>query len=218
MLAHTRGKFHQHSICGSQVTYFQMFSWQCSIHQMAPFWEFPGLFSPKYHLNQLKVGPEVFHHKKKTVYKHCFKTKCLGTNRMHPKFTVLVHFWARFILGKRKILPKAKKFSETTFFGLSNDTIPHNLTQVSDKSQNSHKNYQKDLFFGPKCPLGPSQQVKTNFHIAYNRPIHPWFLNAQLLTSGCLSFSTLPGRYPYFFELEIQLGPILGFWGNNSSK
>ena len=159
MLAHTRCNFHQHSICGSQVTYFQMFSWQCSIHQMAPFWEFPGLFSPKYHLNQLKVGPEVFHHKKKTVYKHCFKTKCLGTNRMHPKFTVLVHFWARFILGKRKILPKAKNFSETTFFGLSNDTIP--------KSQINRriliKIIKKTYFLGPNSHWGQANRSKQIF-------------------------------------------------------
>ena len=143
MVIHTSGKFHQHYICGSQVTNFQMFSWQCSIHQIALFWEFLGLFSTKYSPNMLKLGPEVFHHKKKTVYEQYFKTKCLGTNGMYQKFTVLVHFWARFTLGKRKILPKTKI---TTFFGLSNYIIP--------KSQIDRrillKIIKKTLFWGSK--------------------------------------------------------------------
>ena len=125
MVIHNRGKFHQHSICGSQVINFQMFSWQCSIHEMAPFWGFLGPFSPKYGSNQLKFEVEVVYHKTKTVYEQCFKIKCLSTtNGMYPKFTVLVHFWAQFTPGKQKILPKNKIFPETTFFRLSNDTSP----------------------------------------------------------------------------------------------
>ena len=60
----------------------------------------------------------------------------------------------------------------------------------------------KKPFFGQKiglnCPLGSSQRVNTDSHIAYNRTIHPKFLAPQVLASGNLSFSVLPFRYPCF--------------------
>ena len=37
MVIHARNKFHQYSIPGSQVMNFQMFLWQCSIHEIASF-------------------------------------------------------------------------------------------------------------------------------------------------------------------------------------
>ena len=92
MVIHNHGSFHQHSICGSQVMNFQMFSWRCSIHQMALFGGFLGPFSPKYGSNLLKFGPEIVYYKKKTFYKQCFKINCLSTNGAYLKFTVLVHF------------------------------------------------------------------------------------------------------------------------------
>ena len=122
MVTHNCGKFHHDSICGSKVINFQMFSWWCSSHEIDPFCGFLGLLSPKYGSNLLKCGPEVFHHKTKTVYEQCFKIKCLRTNGMFPKLTVLVHFWAQFTPGKPKILPKIKILPETNFLELSNDT------------------------------------------------------------------------------------------------
>ena len=101
-------------------------------------------------------------------------------------------------------------------------TIRWHKSQVPDKSENSYKNYQRYPFLGPKmgpnCPLGTPQGLHTISHIAYNRDIYPHFLDPQLLTSGYLSFWTIPWRYPYFRGLEAQLGPIWGFSSNNSSK
>ena len=94
MEVHNCGKFHWCSICGCQVINFQMFSWQCSIHEMAPFGGFLGPFSPKYGSSLLKFRPEVFFHKTKTVSEKSFKIKCLCGNRTYPKLTDLVHFWA----------------------------------------------------------------------------------------------------------------------------
>ena len=96
-----------------------MFSWQCTIHEMAPFGGgggggFLGPFFPKYGSSLLKFRPEVVSHKTKTVYEESFKIKCLSRNGTHPKLTGLVIFSAQFIPAKPKILPKNKIFPETT--------------------------------------------------------------------------------------------------------
>ena len=96
IVIHNHGKFHQCSICGSQVINFQMFSWQCSTHEMASFGGFLSPFSPKYGSILLKLCLEVVYHKKKAVCKQCFKIMCLSTNWTYPKFTVLVYFWTQF--------------------------------------------------------------------------------------------------------------------------
>ena len=131
MVIHNRGKFHQYSISCSQVIKFQMFLWQCSIHEMAPFRGFLGLFSPKYSSVLLKISPEVVYCKKNIMCKKSFKIKRLSANRMYPKFTVLVRFWAQFAPRKQRILLKTKILPETTFLGLSNYTSP--------KSQINHR-------------------------------------------------------------------------------
>ena len=67
-----------------------MFSWQCSIHEMAPFFGGGGVlgpFSPKCGSSLLKFRPAVVSHKTKTVSEHSFKIKCLSGNRTYPKFT-----------------------------------------------------------------------------------------------------------------------------------
>ena len=94
MEVHNFGKFHKCSICGCQVINFQMFSWRCSIHEMAPFGGFLGPFSHKYGYSLLKFRPEVVSHKTKTVSEQSFKIKCLCGNRTYPKSMDLVHFWA----------------------------------------------------------------------------------------------------------------------------
>ena len=68
-----------------------MFSWQCSIHEMAPFGGFLGPSSPKYGSSLLKFRPEVVSHKTKTVSEQSFKIKCLCGNRTYPKLMDLVH-------------------------------------------------------------------------------------------------------------------------------
>ena len=117
-----RGKFHLYIICGSKFINFQMFSWRCSSYKMGPFWEFLGLFSPKYRSNLLKFGSKVVYHNTKAVCERCFKITCLSGNGTYPKFSVLVHFWAQFTLRKMKILPKIKILPETASLGLSDDT------------------------------------------------------------------------------------------------
>ena len=66
-----------------------MFSWRCSIHEMAPFGGFLGSFSHKYGSSLLKFRPEVVSHKTKTVSEQSFKIKCLCGNRTYPKKGVL---------------------------------------------------------------------------------------------------------------------------------
>ena len=63
-------------------------------------------FSPKYGTSLLKFWPEVVYYQIQTVPKQSFKIKCLSGNGTYPKLKVLVDFWAQFILGKPKILPK----------------------------------------------------------------------------------------------------------------
>ena len=123
MMIHNHGKLHQPSICGSKVINFQMFSWRCSSHKMGPSWGFLGPFFPKYGSNLSKFGPEVAHHKRRTGCE-CFKIMCLSTNRVYPRSSFLVHFWAQFTPGKRNILSKTKIFPETASLGLSDDTSP----------------------------------------------------------------------------------------------
>ena len=101
-----------------------MFSWRCSIHEMAPFGGFLGPFSPKYGSSLLKFRPEVVSHKKKTVSEQSFKIKCLCGNRTYPKLMDLVHFWAQFTSGKPKILPKNEVFPETASYDYKITQVP----------------------------------------------------------------------------------------------
>ena len=59
MKMYNPGKFHFYSISGCQVMKFEMFSWQCSIHEMAHFRRFLGPNSPKYGQILLKFLPDV---------------------------------------------------------------------------------------------------------------------------------------------------------------
>ena len=77
--------------------------------------------SPKYGTSLLKFWPEVVSNKKKAVSKQSFKIKCLCGNGTYPKLKVWVHFWAQFIPGKSKILPKTRIFPKTTSLQLSNN-------------------------------------------------------------------------------------------------
>ena len=144
---------------------------------MGPFWGFLGSFSPKFGLNLLKFRPDVVYHKRKTFCEQCFKIKCLSTNGTYPNFSVLVHFLGPIYPRKNENIAKNQSFPRNYILR----AIQQRKSQVPDKSQNSFKNYQKNRFFGPKmgvnCPLGWNQRVETNCHIAYNRTIHPYFLD-----------------------------------------
>ena len=89
------GNFHQYSTCGCQVINFQMFSWWCSIHEMAPFWGFMSFFSPKYNSILMTFWPEVASHETKTVLEQSFKVLCLSRKGTYSKFTVLLHVLAQ---------------------------------------------------------------------------------------------------------------------------
>ena len=56
MEVHNHGKFHWCSICGCQVINFQMFSSQCSNHEMVPFWGVSGPFLLQIWLKFLKIS------------------------------------------------------------------------------------------------------------------------------------------------------------------
>ena len=123
-----------------------MFSWRYSIHEMATFGRFLGLFSPKYGSSLLKLQSGIVSHETKTFSEQSFKIKCLSRNGTHPKLTVLVHFGAQFTPGKPKILPKNKIFPETESLLLP--------TNTSTRSQINHriliKLIKKNPFLGQK--------------------------------------------------------------------
>ena len=82
---YNRGKFHLYSICGSQVTKFQIFSWQWSNHEMAHFGDFLGPNVPKYGLILLKFLPEVVLKDAKTVIEESLKNLNFHRNGRYPK-------------------------------------------------------------------------------------------------------------------------------------
>ena len=130
MVIHYRGKFHQYSISGSQVINFQMFSWWCSIHEMAPFGEFLGLFYPIYGSILLKSSPDAVYCKTKLVCEQSFKIKGLSTNETYPNFTVLVLFWAQIYPWKTKNTAKNQNFLRNYILR----TIKLHKSQVPDES------------------------------------------------------------------------------------
>ena len=83
---YNRGKFHLYSICGCQVIKFEMFSWRCSIHEMAHFGEFLGPNSPKNGQILLKFLPEIVLKDSKTVFEESLKNRNFYKNREYPKF------------------------------------------------------------------------------------------------------------------------------------
>ena len=66
MESHNRGKFHEYTICGSQVINVQMFSDQQKIPFLGPFWWFFSHNFPKYCQILLKFGTvmqiKILHH------------------------------------------------------------------------------------------------------------------------------------------------------------
>ena len=58
------------------------------------------------------------------MFEKSFEILNFGSNAMHPKITVLVHFGTQFTAGKRKMLLKTKVFRKTASFRVSNNIIP----------------------------------------------------------------------------------------------
>ena len=69
MKIHNCDKFHQCNICGCQVINFPMFSWQCSIHEMA----FLGPNSLKYCQILLNTSTDVVFKETQTVFEEFWK-------------------------------------------------------------------------------------------------------------------------------------------------
>ena len=83
-----RGKFYEYSIFDCWVINFQSFSYQFSIHWMAPFGEVLDPYSPKYCQVLLKFSPQVVFNETKTVLQESLKI--FYRNRRYPEFAVLV--------------------------------------------------------------------------------------------------------------------------------
>ena len=73
MEIHIRGKFHLHSICGSQVINFQNFLWQWSSHELGDLGDFLGPNSPKNSSILVKLSPEIVLKERNTVLKFLWK-------------------------------------------------------------------------------------------------------------------------------------------------
>ena len=88
---------------------------------------------------------------------------CLSRNGTYRKLKVLVHFWAQFMPGKHKILPKTRIFSETTSLWLLNNTstrfqINHRiLIKLIQKIHFWGKNW---LFKMKNRPANKNQEVR----------------------------------------------------------
>ena len=91
-----RGKLHLYSICGWKVKKFEMFSWQCSIQEMAHFLAFLGPNSPKYGLIFLKFAPQLVLMGSKTLFEFFFENENFYQNRTYPKFAGFFQFLSNF--------------------------------------------------------------------------------------------------------------------------
>ena len=163
-----------------------MFLWGCSIHEMAPFGRFLGPFSPKYWLDSPKILTRASLSLEKDSLWTIFRIISLSGKGTYPKFTVLVYFWAEFNPRKSRILPKTKMSPKYASSGLSNSISARSYKKPRILIQLIKKNF----FFGPimglNCHLVPAQRVNTNSHLAWNRTIHPWFMDPQVF--GYLPF------------------------------
>ena len=116
------GKLHQYSICGCELVFLYWFS----IHEMAPFWDFLGPYSPKYCLILLELWPEVVSNKKNSAW------KILQNLGFWLKWNVVsVHIGSQFTVGKPKILLKTKTSAKSASLGIINN--------VSPRSQKNHR-------------------------------------------------------------------------------
>ena len=99
MKTHNRVKFHFDIICGCQVINFQMFSWQCSIHELGHLREILSPNSPKYCLILLKFAPEVVLKEEKTMFQKFLENSNRNENWTLAKFFFFFFFEFSLNLG-----------------------------------------------------------------------------------------------------------------------
>ena len=173
-------------------------------------WGGGGVFGPLLLKILFDLAEILVSNKRNTVFEKSFNIpQNFGSNGMHPKFTVLVHFRAQFTAGKPKILLKTKISAKTTSLQISNN--------VSPRSQKNHRilvKLSKKTFLGPKvglnCPLGLRTR---NSHIAYNMTIHLYFLDVKLQLLGLCCSQLYLEETTTFFWFKTQLGQFFFFGG-----
>ena len=74
-----------------------------SIHEMVPFWRFWALL-PQIMFDLAEILTKGKVPTRQTLFEKSFEILNIGSNGIHPKFTVFVHFGAPFTAGKPKIL------------------------------------------------------------------------------------------------------------------
>ena len=99
------------------------------------------------------------------------------------QLTVLVHLEVQFTTGKSKILLKTKIFAKAVSLVISNN--------VSPRPQKNHRILVKlsniNIFLNQIATMGLHQSVIRNSHIAYNKTIHLYFLDAKFQLLGICS-------------------------------
>ena len=142
-----------------------------------PFLGFLGLYSLNYCSICLKWSV-VVPNQTNTVFQKSFKILNFGSNGMHPKFTVLVHFGAQFTARKPKILLKTRISAKTTYRPISLG-ISNNISLRSEKNHYPCKIKQKKFSFsfflggsegrgqiGSKFPPGPISKGNHKFSLS----------------------------------------------------
>ena len=143
-----------------------------SVQHLEPFFQgffffFFCLYTPKYCLILLKVWPEVVPIKTNTVFGKSFKILSFGSNRTHPKFTVLVHFGVQFTNGRKpKILLNIKIFAKTVSLAIS-----HNLSLRLQKNHRILVKSSKKAFFGLKFGLNCDHQAAQKSHQKFSHSL-----------------------------------------------
>ena len=127
---------------------------------------FFSLYTPKYCLILLKVWAEVVPIKTNTVFGKSFKILSFGSNRTHPKFTVLVHFGVQFTTGKPKILLNIKIFAKTVSLAISN-----NLSLRLQKNHRILVKSSKKAFFGLKFGLNCDHRAAQKSHQKFSHSL-----------------------------------------------
>ena len=120
------------------------------------------------------------------------------------QFTVLVHLEVQFTTGKSKILLKTKISAKAVSLVISNN--------VSPRPQKNHiilvKLSNINIFSTQIATMGLHQSVIRSSHIAYNKTIHLYFLDAKFQLLGICSSWLYPEETTSFFWFRTQLHPF----------
>ena len=113
MKIHNRGKFHLHSICGSQVTNIQKFSWWWGIYELGYFGRgVLGPNSPKNGSILVIFAPEVVFKERNRVLKFFWRIPIFTESTRYQSFffffSVFVQLWGPFTPWRK---PKSNKLN-----------------------------------------------------------------------------------------------------------